>query len=119
MTIQIELDPEFSERLSAEAKARGIALEECAEILLRGAITTRSEPQGNLSVGELRAMLHEIADDSDKLPRVPTSAFTRESFSDSANLSEDVEKALYWEFTGTTGAGIGRKGVRILRGGLR
>ena len=82
MTIRLELNPEFWERLSAEAKARGVALEEYAEILLRGALTTRSEPPGDLSVGELRAMLHEIANGSDKLPRVPTSAFTRESFYD-------------------------------------
>jgi hypothetical protein len=80
MTIQIELDPEMMERLAAEAEAEGIALEEYAERLLRGAIATHAEPHGRLSVGELHAMLDAIAEGSEKLPKVPTSAFTRESF---------------------------------------
>ena len=80
MTIQIELNPEMMERLAAEAEAEGIALEEYAERLLREAIATHAEPQGQLSVAELHAMLDGIAEDSEKLPKVPTSAFTRESF---------------------------------------
>jgi hypothetical protein len=80
MTIQIELNPEIMERLAAEAEAQGIALEEYAERLLREAIATRAEPQGQLSVEELHAMLNAIAEGSEKLPKVPTSAFTRESF---------------------------------------
>jgi hypothetical protein len=80
MTIQIELDPEIMERLAAEAEAQGVALKEYAERLLREAIAARSEPQGQLSVEELHTMLNAIAEGSDKLPTVPTSAFTRESF---------------------------------------
>jgi len=80
MTIQIELNPEIMERLVAEAQAQGIALEEYAERLLREAIANHPEPQGQLSVEELHVMLNAIAEGSDKLPKVPTSAFTRESF---------------------------------------
>ena len=80
MTIQIELNPEMMERLAAEAEAQGVALEEYAERLLREAIATHAEPQGHLSVAELHAMLAGIAEGSEKLPKVPTSAFTRESF---------------------------------------
>jgi hypothetical protein len=80
MTIQLELNPEFVERLSAEAKARGIGLEEYAESILREAIAPRSGPQGTMSVAELHAMLNAIAEGSDRLPQVSTSAFTRESF---------------------------------------
>ena len=80
MTIQIELNPEMMERLAAEAEAQGIGLEEYAERLLREAIATHSEPQGQLSVAELHAMLDGIAEGSEKLPRVSTAAFTRESF---------------------------------------
>jgi hypothetical protein len=69
MTIQIELNPEVMERLAAEAEAEGIALEEYAERLLREAIATHAEP-----------MLAGIAEGSEKLTMVPTSAFTRESF---------------------------------------
>jgi hypothetical protein len=80
MTIQLELNPEFVERLTAEAKARGVGLEEYAASLLREAMTHDSEPSGTLSIGELHAMLQAIAEGSDKLPKMPTSAFTRESF---------------------------------------
>jgi len=82
MRIQLELNPELMERLAAEAQARSIGLEEYAGLLLREAIATHSEPQGSLSVEDLHAMLHEIAEGSDKLPKVPTSAFTRESLYD-------------------------------------
>ena len=79
MTIQIELNPEMMERLAAEAEAEGIALEAYAERLLREAIATQSEPQGQLSVADLHTMLSGIAEGSEKLPKVPTAAFTRES----------------------------------------
>ena len=79
MTIQIELNPEIMERLAAEAAARGIAVEDYVERLLREAIATRAEPQGQISVAELHTMLNAIAEGSEKLPKVPTSAFTRES----------------------------------------
>ena len=46
MTIEIELTAEMMERLAAEAAAEGIALEEYAERLLRGAIATHAEPHG-------------------------------------------------------------------------
>lgn len=80
MTIQIELTPEIMERLAAEAAAHGIPLEEYAERLLREAIATHAQPQGQLSVAELHAMLNAMAEGSENLPKVPTSAFTRESF---------------------------------------
>lgn len=80
MTIQIELNPEFMERLAAEAEAQGMPLEEYAERLLREAIATRPKPQGQLSIEELHVMLNAIAEGSDKLPKVPTSTFTRETF---------------------------------------
>jgi hypothetical protein len=80
MTIQIELNPEMVQRLVAESDAQGIGLEEYAERLLREAIANHAEPQGQLSVAELHAMLKAIAEGSEKLPKVPTSAFTRDSF---------------------------------------
>jgi hypothetical protein len=80
MTIQIELNPQVMKRLAEEAQARGIALEQFAESLLEEAIASRTEPHGSLSVEELRAMLAAMAEGSDKLPKLPTSAFARESF---------------------------------------
>lgn len=80
MTIQIELNPETMELLAARAEAQGIALEEYAERLLRQAIATRPEPEGNVSFEELHRMLDAIAEGSEKLPHVPTSAFSHETF---------------------------------------
>jgi hypothetical protein len=80
MTLQLELNAEFVKRLSAEAKARGVRLEEYAESVLREATAAHPGPAGNLSVAELRSMLDAIAEGSDSLPKVPTSAFTRASF---------------------------------------
>jgi hypothetical protein len=80
MKIQLQLSSNLMERLSAEAKARGVGLEDCAETLLREAIETHAAPQGQLSVEELQSMLSAIAEGSERLPKVPTSAFTRESF---------------------------------------
>ena len=82
MKIQVEINPEIMERLSIEAQARGIALEAYAENLLREALAARSEPQAELSVDDLHAMLNALALGSDRLPKVRTSAFTRGSFYD-------------------------------------
>jgi hypothetical protein len=80
MTIQVRVSPEVEAWLVAEARTQGIPPETVAERLLQEALATRSIPQGNLTVEELHVMLNAIAEGSDKLPRVPTSAFTRESF---------------------------------------
>ena len=80
MTIRIELNPEIEAQLAAGAQARGVALEKYAESLLRDAIASHPEPEGRLSVEELHAMLDAIAEGSDNLPNLPTTAFTRESF---------------------------------------
>ena len=80
MTIKIELNPEMAAQLAAEAQARGVPLEKYAESLLRDAIALHSEANGQLSVEELDAMLNAIAAGADKLPKLPTTAFTRESF---------------------------------------
>ncbi len=80
MTIRIELSPEIETKLIAGAQARGLALEEYAEDLLRDALASHWEPQGKLSVEELHAKLEAIAEGSENLPKLPTTAFTRESF---------------------------------------
>jgi hypothetical protein len=80
MRIQLQLSSELIERLSAEAKTRGIGLENYAETLLREAIATHAAPERQLSVEELHSMLSAIAEGSERLPKIRTSAFTRESF---------------------------------------
>ena len=80
MTIQVELTPETEARLTAAAQARGVALEQYAGTLLHEVLAAPPAGSGKLSVDELNIMLSEIAVGSDRLPHVPTSAFTRESF---------------------------------------
>jgi hypothetical protein len=52
-------------------------VEQYAESLLKDAVALQAEPSGRLSTEELHAMLDAIADGSDKLPSLPTSAFSR------------------------------------------
>lgn len=80
MTIQVELSSEVEARLLARAAERGISVEKYAESLLIDAVALHSQSAGKLSVEELHAMLDAIAEGSEKLPNLPTSAFTRESF---------------------------------------
>ena len=80
MTIQVELTPETEARLTAAAQARGVALEQYAGTLLHEVLAAPPAGSGKLSADELNTMLSEIAEGSDRLPLVPTSAFTRESF---------------------------------------
>lgn len=80
MTIKVQLKPETEAWLVAAAQAHGLSVEEYAESLLRDALALQSEGSGQLSVEDVRGMLEAIAEGSDKLPRLPTTAFTRESF---------------------------------------
>ncbi len=80
MTLQVKLNPETEARLLAEAHAQGLSLETVAERLLQEALSSRSGPQGNLTVEEFHAMLGALATGSEKLPNLPTKSFARESF---------------------------------------
>lgn len=80
MTIQLELNPEIAARLAAAAQSRGVPVEQYAESLLRNAVAPASETAGQLSRQELHDMLDAIGEGSEKVPQLPTTAFTRESF---------------------------------------
>jgi hypothetical protein len=80
MTIQVELNPEVEARLAAEARAQGVPLEKAAENLLQEALASRNSPSGNLTVQEFHIMLDAMAEGSEKLPKLATESFTRESF---------------------------------------
>lgn len=80
MTIKVELKPELEAQLVAEARVRGIPLEQAAEWLLQEALASRSEVQKNLSVEEFHAMLEALATGSETLPNLSTESFTRESY---------------------------------------
>ena len=80
MTILVELDPETEARLKAQAVRRGIALEKHASRLLEEAATPRPTDTGKLTREELHAMLKRIGEGSENRPKLPPSAFSRESF---------------------------------------
>jgi hypothetical protein len=79
MTILLELDPDTEARLKAQAERRGIAPEQYAGQLLDKAIASESAGPGILTPEEFHTMLCELAEDSERLPSLPTSAFSRES----------------------------------------
>jgi hypothetical protein len=80
MTIQVELDPETESWLAIEAVRRGIAPERYAGEFLRENLPRHATGTGRLTREGLRAMLKRIAVESDNLPKLPTSAFSRESY---------------------------------------
>ena len=80
MTIRVELNPETEARLKAEARAKGLPLEKAAEELLKEALTGRTLSRGRMSVEEFHRMLDAMAEGSERLPDLPTEAFSRESF---------------------------------------
>jgi hypothetical protein len=80
MAIQIELNPDIEARLLAQARAQGVSPEKAAERLLEEAVASRDLPQGPLTLEEFHRMLDALAEDSEKLPNLPTESFTRESF---------------------------------------
>lgn len=80
MTIQVELSPEVEARLAAQAVVRGVALETYASQLLQEATMPDVAGNGVLASSDLQAMLREVAEGSESLPKLPTSAFGRDSF---------------------------------------
>ena len=57
MTIQLKLNSDTEARLIAEARAKGVPLEEAAEQLLEQALAGRPSSQGRMSVEEFHQML--------------------------------------------------------------
>jgi hypothetical protein len=80
MTIQVELSPQTEARLAVAALAHGLAPEKYAGSLLQEALVPAAGASGELTVEQFHAMLDALADDSEKLPDLPTESFSRESF---------------------------------------
>jgi hypothetical protein len=79
MEIRVEVTPEAEANLTAQAVLRGIPPEQHAGKLLEEALALHSARAGALTSHEFHAMLHELAEGSESLPKLPTSAFSRES----------------------------------------
>jgi len=80
MTIQLELDLETEARLKAQAIRHGVAPEQYAGEFLRDNLPNYATGTGRLTREDLRAMTRELQEGSENLPKLPTSAFSRESF---------------------------------------
>ena len=80
MTIQVELNSESEARLTAEAHARGVALETYASNLLQEALLSPGRRRARLTKERFQAMLSALANGSERIPDLPTESFTRESF---------------------------------------
>jgi hypothetical protein len=78
MTIHVELNPEMEKQLTAEASARGIALELYAQRLLQEAIEAKRETRSRASVEELRASLDALASKAPSAPQLRSETFSRE-----------------------------------------
>jgi hypothetical protein len=77
MTITIEIQEEIARR----AAARGLSVEEYIEDVLARELERPElpEPKGYMTNEELEAWFDRLAKFSDKVPMLPTSAFSRES----------------------------------------
>ena len=80
MTILLDLDPETEARLTAQAVQRGMAPEQYAGELVRENLPSHDTEKGELTREGLHAMLKEVGEGWENRPKLPTSAFTRESF---------------------------------------
>jgi hypothetical protein len=78
MTIKVELNPEMEARLTAEARAFGIELEEYARRLLQQAIGSAQQPRSRASQDEFRSFLDALASKAPDVPQLRADTFTRE-----------------------------------------
>jgi hypothetical protein len=79
MTIEVEVSPELEASLTAEAAVLGMDLKKYAGKVLQERKVRFASGNYKLTSEEFHAMLNELAEGSEVLPRLPTSAFSRES----------------------------------------
>jgi hypothetical protein len=82
MTLQLELKPDLEANLKAQAASQGVGLEQFALTILEERAASRLAGPGKLTVEGFDQMLRQLAQGAEKLPRLPTSAFSRESIYD-------------------------------------
>jgi len=76
MALILQLDHELEEKLSAEARARGLSLDEYVRTLLEQRI--KPEVHRELTLQEFENILDSLAEFSDRIPDLPPEALTRE-----------------------------------------
>jgi hypothetical protein len=76
----MEIKLKIPDELAAQAKARGLAVEDYVQELLAQRAPGLSKVGRARSSDEVRAWLDSLTQFSDKIPQLPEEAFTRESF---------------------------------------
>jgi hypothetical protein len=79
MTIQVELNPEMEGQLAAEARSRGMALEQYSRQLLQDAIASRTGRRSRASQEEFRSFLDALASKAPDVPHLRSEKFSRET----------------------------------------
>jgi hypothetical protein len=77
MTISLELKPEVEANLAAQARARGMLLDAYLQSVIEELAGTQTA--GLASLQEIESTLDALAEMGKHLPRLPSSAFSRES----------------------------------------
>lgn len=80
MTIVVELDPATEARLTAEAEARGLAVEVYAGAVLRDSGQVHATETRKLTPQDLDKMAAKLTQFSHKMPVLPLSVNDRESY---------------------------------------
>jgi hypothetical protein len=76
MSVTLELRPEIEERVTAEAAARGLSVEEYLTSIIEGRALRGSL---DATLEEFEAAMDLLAEGSDRLPVLSPEAFSRES----------------------------------------
>jgi hypothetical protein len=80
MTILVEVSPELEARLSAEARSRGMAVEDYAVKILENNIPASSTGTGRLTPEEVHALSERLSAGSESLPILPPEVNDRASY---------------------------------------
>ncbi|MGB6689564.1 MAG: hypothetical protein WBE76_17150 [Terracidiphilus sp.] len=80
MTIQVEVSPEVEARLSAEAQARGMALEAYAGKILQDNLPTYAIGKGVLTPEDVEELSRRLSEGSENLPILPPEVNDRASY---------------------------------------
>lgn len=79
MTIHVELKPEMEGQLTAQARARGMELEDYARNLLENALLSSADRTKRAGQEEFRAFLDDLARDTSDVPQLHSQTFSRDA----------------------------------------
>jgi len=78
MTIHVELNPEMEAQMTAEAQARGMAVEKYAQRLLQEAMASMPKHHFRAGQEEFRTFLDALASKAPNVEQLRTETFSRE-----------------------------------------